>query len=112
MKSGISRSVADDKSVSVCPRFFPGPGEDPGEERHRRIDQRMGALEVSWGENIAYCTDLRPPAEIRLMSHSWFCDRVSRGQSSRRWRSFTFVCDYVWCIQNFKKVFPSNVVCT
>lgn len=30
MKSGISRSVADDKSVSVCPRLFPGPGEDPG----------------------------------------------------------------------------------
>lgn len=30
MKLGISRSVADDKSVSVCPRFFPGPGEDPG----------------------------------------------------------------------------------
>lgn len=30
MKSGISRSVADDKSVSVCPGLFPGPGEDPG----------------------------------------------------------------------------------
>lgn len=30
MKSGISRSVADDKSVSVCPRFFPGPGKNPG----------------------------------------------------------------------------------
>lgn len=30
MKSGISRSVADDKSVPVCPGLFPGPGEDPG----------------------------------------------------------------------------------
>lgn len=30
MKSGISRSVADDKSMSVCPWLFPGPGEDLG----------------------------------------------------------------------------------
>ncbi|TNN73802.1 hypothetical protein EYF80_016010 [Liparis tanakae] len=37
MKSGISRSVADDKSVSVCPRLFPGPGEDPGAKNTEQV---------------------------------------------------------------------------
>lgn len=59
MKSGISRSVADDKSVSVCPGLFPGPGEDPGLWRDTDTGgQGDVRLQGSLGATCMYRSDL------------------------------------------------------
>lgn len=79
MKSGISRSVADDKSVSVCPRLFPGPGEDPGwgETETQTQRPRDGSFGGHWGQPV--CTALTSDhSRDQTQSHPWHCGRVSR----------------------------------
>lgn len=94
MKSGISRSVADDKSVSVCPWLFPGPSEDPGwEETQTQTQQpRDGSFVGQWGQPV--CTvRTSDPRKDQTPAHSWHCGKskpclsrmrltwVSRGDS-------------------------------
>lgn len=77
MKSGISRSVADDKSVSVCPRLFPGPGKDPGwgETETQTQRPRDGSSGGHWGQPV--CTALTSdPNRDQTLSHPWHCGRV------------------------------------
>lgn len=77
MKSGISRSVADDKSVSVCPRLFPGPGEDPGwgETQTQTQRPRDGSFGGHRGQPV--CTALTPdPSRDQTPSHPWKCGSV------------------------------------
>lgn len=59
MKSGISRSVADDKSVSVCPGLFPGP-TGPRVSRDTDTDRATKGWELwgSLGANCMYNFDL------------------------------------------------------
>lgn len=70
MKSGISRSVADDKSVSVCPRLFPGPAEDPGwgETQTQTQRPRDGSFGGQWGATCMYCSDLWPQQRSNSVS--------------------------------------------
>lgn len=78
MKSGISRSVADDKSVSVCPRLFPGPGEDPGwgETETQTQRPRDGSFGGHWGQPV-YTALTSDPSRDQTLSHPWHCGRVS-----------------------------------
>lgn len=62
MKSGISRSVADDKSVSVCPGLFPRARRGPGVKTDTETDTGTEgwALQGSLGPTCTYCPDLGP----------------------------------------------------
>lgn len=79
MKSGISRSVADDKSVSVCPRLFPGPGEDPGWGETETQIQRPRDGSFGGHQGQPACTALTSdPSRDQTVSYQWHCGRVNR----------------------------------
>lgn len=62
-------------SQCLCvPGSSQGPARTLGDERkrHRHIDQGTGASEVTWGNLYVLHWPLTP-AEIKLMSHPWYC---------------------------------------
>lgn len=98
MKSGISRSVADDKSVSVCPRLFPGPGKDPGRGETQMQTQRPkdGSFGGHWGQPVCIALTCDPCTD-KTLSHPWHCGRMSHGCLWQGWHgSAEGTC---WCSQ-------------
>lgn len=77
MKSGISRSVADDKSVSVCPGLFPGPGEDPGwGETQAPAARGQQLARVTGGNLYVQIWPLTPWGDQTLPWPPWHCGTV------------------------------------
>lgn len=112
MKSGISRSVADDKSVSVCPRLFPGPGEDPGWGETQTQATKGWELWGSPGATCMYSSDLWPKqrsnsvSAVALWESEWCLSAAGLAWLGTRGSVLTatllFTVTSWWCIWTVK----------